>query len=139
MVTSTTLTAIFGLGISLLIDPATAIPAATTSAAAAPTSAAPVAVAKAAAAKAAAGAAINLGGIDMNAACTEQHGSWYHAEVDFDGCNGWKCYSTNGGGAWGIDVNLACKSQYWYIPGGTIWGSCPSNGGAYQWSCLYTN
>jgi len=38
--------------------------------------------------RAAAGPAKNIGGIDMNAACREQHGSWYSANADFNGCSG---------------------------------------------------
>ena len=58
-------------------------------------------------------AAQYMGGIDMNEACREQHGSWYHAEWERDDCNAWKCYTTNGsGGVQSIDTNRACKVQY---------------------------
>ncbi|KAI1325995.1 hypothetical protein F5Y16DRAFT_400868 [Xylariaceae sp. FL0255] len=72
---------------------------------------------------------ITLGGVDINNACVIQQGDgWYSTTNGGSDCDDWLC--TNGASLLGVNMNVACVSQY-VQP--NAYAGC--SGGLYNWEC----
>ncbi|RFU77518.1 hypothetical protein TARUN_4732 [Trichoderma arundinaceum] len=74
------------------------------------------------------------GGVNMIAACQEQHGGVWQAILNCDKCNAydWMCYDPDTGEWASVDVNAYCAQTY----GGGAYAD-PQGGGPYDWGCYF--
>lgn len=72
-----------------------------------------------------------VGGINMDAACRDEYGTYAYVDQRDNSCNGWKCgiaYPTVITGL-SVDVNRACTKQH----GVSAYGWCTTD--AWGWGC----